>query len=90
MIDWRSKGGAEMDFVLSMPDRGGIIPIEIKSGSARPGLLSKSFHAFLDVFSPHSAIFLNKDLFHIEKVKGTYVSYIPNHWFLLFGPGLII
>lgn len=87
---WRSKGGAEMDFVLSMPDRGGIIPIEIKSGAARPGLLSKSFHAFLDVFSPQSAIFLNKDLFHIEKVKQTWVYYIPNHWFLLFGPGLII
>ncbi len=87
---WRSKGGAEIDFVLSIPDKGGIIPIEIKSGPARPGLLSKSFHAFLDVFSPPTAIFLNRDLFHIEKVKQTCVYYIPNHWFLLFGSGLII
>jgi uncharacterized protein len=87
---WRSKGGAEIDFVLSVPDKGGIIPIEIKSGAARPGLLSKSFHAFLNIFSPKAAIFLNRDLFHIEQVKQTRVYYIPNHWFLLFGPGLIL
>jgi predicted AAA+ superfamily ATPase len=87
---WRSKGGAEMDFVLSVPGKGGLIPIEIKAGAARSGLLSKSFHAFLDYFSPGSAIFLNRDLFHIEKVKQTLVYYIPNHWFLLYGLGFIV
>jgi predicted AAA+ superfamily ATPase len=84
---WRSKGGAEMDFVLK--GESGIVPVEIKSGPARPGLLSRSFHAFLDFFSPPTAIFLNRDLFHIEKVKQTRVYYLPHHWFLLFGPGLI-
>ncbi len=86
---WRSKGGAEIDFVLSVPGKGGIIPVEVKAGSGRPGLLSKSFHAFLDYFSPARAIFLNRDLFHIEKVKSTDVYYIPNHWFLLFGLDII-
>lgn len=86
---WRSKGGAEIDFVLSVPGKGGVIPVEVKAGPGRPGLLSKSFHAFLDYFSPGRAIFLNRDLFHIEKVKGTDVYYIPNHWFLLFGLDII-
>lgn len=87
---WRTRSGAEVDFVLSMPEKGEVIPIEIKAGSARPGLLSRSFHAFLDHFSPGTAIFLNRDLFHIVKIKRTWVYYIPNHWFLLFGLALII
>lgn len=86
---WRSKGGAEIDFVLSVPGQDSVMPVEVKAGPGRPGLLSKSFHAFLDYFSPGRAIFLNRDLFHIEKVKGTEVYYIPNHWFLLFGMDII-
>jgi predicted AAA+ superfamily ATPase len=84
---WRTKAGAEMDFVLLK--NGAVLPIEIKVGPGRPGLLSRSFHAFLDRFSPHWAIFLNRDLFHIEKVKQTRVFYIPNYWFLLYGLELI-
>ncbi len=72
-----------MDFVL--PSKGGLVPLEIKAGTARPGLLSRSFHAFLDHFSPGAAVFLNRDLFHVEKIKQTKVYYVPVHWFLLFG-----
>jgi len=85
---WRSKSGAEVDFVLLAKDK--VIPAEIKAGPARAGLLSRSFHAFLDRFSPETAIFLNKDLFHIEKVKQTRVYYLPLHWFLLYGSELIL
>ena len=84
---WRTKGGAEIDFVL--PGKNGVIPVEIKSGSAKAGLLSRSFHSFLEAFSPATAIFLNRDLFHIEKLHKTRVYYIPNHWFLLYGLGII-
>ena len=84
---WRSKAGAEVDFVLQV--KGEAIPIEIKSGSARPGLLSRSFNSFLEGYLPGTAVFLNKDLFHVEPVKQTLVYYVPVHWFLLFGPGLI-
>jgi uncharacterized protein len=84
---WRTKGGAEMDFILHGNE--GIIPVEIKSGPAKPGSLSRSFHSFLERFSPASAVFLNRDLFHIEKIKNTTVYYIPIHWFLLYGPGII-
>ncbi len=84
---WRTKGGAEVDFVLQ--GKGGIVPIEIKAGTARPGLLSRSFHAFLDHFSPGAAVFLNRDLFHVEKIKQTRVFYVPTHWFLLLGLALV-
>jgi hypothetical protein len=84
---WRTKSGAEIDFVLT--GENGVIPVEIKSGTAKPGLLSRSFHSFLETFSPATAVFLNKDLFHIEKKNKTLVYYIPNHWFLLHGLHLI-
>ncbi len=84
---WRTKTGAEVDFVLNRGE--GEIPIEIKAGAARPGVLSKSFHAFLNRFSPRRAVYLNKDLFHIEKVKETTVYYLPSHWFLLYGTSFL-
>jgi len=84
---WRTKGGAEMDFVIS--HNGSNLPVEIKSGPAKPGLLSRSFHSYLDNFSPTQAIFLNRNLFHIQQFKKTQVFYIPNHWFLLYGPALL-
>jgi predicted AAA+ superfamily ATPase len=80
---WRTKAGAEIDFVFQRNDN--IIPIEIKSGSAIPGRYSRSFHSFLNRFSPEMAIYLNKDIFKIDKVGNTKVFSIPIHWFLLFG-----
>jgi predicted AAA+ superfamily ATPase len=84
---WRTKSGAEMDFVLKKD--GIAIPIEIKSGSAVPGRYSKSFHSFLKRFSPRSAIYLNKDVFEIDMVGHTKVFRIPTHWFLLMGPEMV-
>ena len=86
---WRTKSGAEMDFVLR-PGTNVVVPIEIKTSTARPRLLTKSFHSFLNSFSPTKAILLNRDLFHIEKIKQTKVYYIPIHWFLLYGLKLIV
>jgi len=80
---WRTKAGAEMDFVFIK--NGIAIPIEIKSGSAIPGRYPRSFHSFLNRFSPELAIYLNKDMFKIEIVDNTKVFCIPTHWFLLSG-----
>ncbi len=45
---WRTKAGAEMDFVFQRNDNA--IPIEIKSGTAVPGRYSRSFHSYLNRF----------------------------------------
>ena len=80
---WRTKAGAEMDFVFI---KNGIpIPIEIKSGSAIVGRYPRSFHSFLNRFSPKTAIYLNKDIFKMDRVNHTNIFCIPTHWFLLFG-----
>ena len=84
---WRTKAGAEMDFVLIK--EANPIPIEIKSGPAVSGRYTRSFHAFLNRFSPKTAIFLNKNIFDINCVNQTKVFCIPIHWFLLFGHEMI-
>jgi len=67
----------------------GIIPIEVKTGSAKIGTLTRSFHSFLDTYKPPKAVFLNKDRFGLFKVGQTDVYYIPLYWFLVSGNNMI-
>ena len=85
---WRTKSKAEVDFVYSKANQA--VPIEIKTGSARVGTLTRSFHSFLDTFSPPKAIFVNRDKFAHIKVQDTDVFYIPIPWFLLGGVDLVL
>lgn len=84
---WRTKSKAEVDFVYSREDR--ITPVEVKTGSANIGTLTRSFHSFIESYNPPKAIFLNKDKFAYFKVNQTDVYYVPLHWFLLAGSGMI-
>nr|MBP7654744.1 ATP-binding protein [Candidatus Dependentiae bacterium] len=79
---WRTKAGAEVDFVLTFGNN--IIPIEVKSGSVKSGMISKSFHSFIDNFKPVAGICLNKDTFDIANISGSRIYYIPIHWFLIY------
>jgi hypothetical protein len=85
---WRTKSKAEMDFIYSRGEH--IIPIEVKTGSARIGTLTRSFHSFIDTYNPRQAVFINKDKFGHLKVGETDVYYIPVTWFLLFGVGMLV
>jgi len=73
---WRTKSKAEVDFVYSREDR--ITPIEVKTGSAAVGTLTRSFHSFIETHNPSRAIFLNKDKFAHFRVNQTDVYYIPS------------
>ncbi|MCP4151541.1 MAG: ATP-binding protein, partial [bacterium] len=83
---WRTKSKAEVDFILS--GEGGIIPVEVKAGSARIGTLTRSFHSFIDTYKPRQAVFINKDKFGYTRVHETDVFYIPVYWFLLISGNL--
>jgi predicted AAA+ superfamily ATPase len=84
---WRTKSKAEVDFIYSRGEH--IIPIEVKTGSAKIGTLTRSFHSFLDTHHPPMAVFLNKDKFAHLQVGQTHVYYIPLHWFLIGGIDMI-
>lgn len=84
---WRTKSKAEVDFIYSRGEQ--VIPIEVKTGSAKVGTLTRSFHSFLDTYKPPKAVFLNKDKFGLLKVGQTDVYYIPLYWFLVAGNNMI-
>ncbi len=85
---WRTKSGAEVDFVIKSKER--IIPIEVKISTAKQEKLSKSFHSFIKKFEPRIAVYLNKDYFGTRKVNGTNVFFIPVKWFLVYGLKMIL
>ena len=47
---WRSKGGAEVDFVLQRPS--GLLAVEAKAGALAPGRLPRSARSFLAAYAP--------------------------------------
>ena len=53
---WRSKSGAEVDFVLRSGDT--LVGIEVKAGNAR-GKLTRSAHSFIDAYSPERFVVIN-------------------------------
>lgn len=84
---WRTKTGAEVDFVLRSESR--ITPIEVKFLSANVGTLPKSFYSFIDSYQPEKVILLNRDRFGHFRKKTTDVFYIPAHWFILRGKEIL-
>ena len=69
---WRTKGKAEVDFVLVNNE---LIPIEVKS----LGKVKKGFLSFLKTYKPKKAIVFSEKDFGIKKIERTKVLFIP-HW----------
>ena len=61
LIYWKSRGDAEIDFLLTTSD--GIIPIEVK---ASPRVQSKSLNVYMDKFKPKYGIRLSTKNFGFE------------------------
>lgn len=76
---WRTKAGSEVDFVIDTGNKQ-YIPIEVKSGPATIGRLSKSFHSFIDSYKPRRAVFANKNLVGQIRIKQTDIFYLPFYW----------
>ncbi len=77
---WRTKDKAEVDFVIH--ELGNTIPIEVKFTKLKKTEISRSFHSFINKYSPKKAIIVNLDLETEIIIKETTVSFIP-YWKLL-------
>ena len=70
---WRTKSGAEVDFVLE--ERDSIVPIEVKlSGSCA---LGKSFYSFIQKHKPKRALIITLDELSKRKIGSTTVCSVP-------------
>ncbi len=75
---WRTKAGAEVDFILHTTDA--IVPIEIKYSPFTGEKLSKSFMSFIDSFKPEYAIVLTKNYWGVTQKNKTKVLFIPIYY----------
>ncbi len=72
---WRTKSGAEVDFVLSRsPEE--ILPIEVKYRSVKKTTISRSFRSFLQAYKPAIGIIITKDFLGVETFEGCRVHFI--------------
>lgn len=76
---WRTKGKAEMDFVI---ERGlSPLPVEVKARALKRPEIQQSFRIFLKDYSPEEAWVVNLSLDAEIKVENTTVRFLP--WYKL-------
>jgi len=75
---WRTKAGAEVDFILNVAD--GIIPIEVKYSSLSGEKLSRGFLSFVDTFKPPRAVVMTKDFWGRAKRAKTEILFLPVYY----------
>lgn len=73
---WRTKSGAEVDFVLKM-DFETVIPIEVKYRNMTGLTLSRGYKSFLDAYQPKKGFVITKDQVGILDYNGSPIYFIP-------------
>lgn len=73
---WRSKSGAEVDFVLATPE-GRILPVEVKYQNMSSPKITRSLRSFLSTYEPEVTIIVTKDYFGKTTVGHSAVEFIP-------------
>lgn len=86
---WRTKSGAEVDFIISSPETGKPIPIEVKS--TPKDTLGKSLTSFIKKYQPEDAfIYFPSGKAHTRQYRAdsqqTKVQFIPYHLLPLSQP----
>lgn len=75
---WRTKAGAEVDFVVRR--KGEIVPIEVKFSTFNREKISRSFTSFIESFRPGCGIILTKDFWGKDKRQNTKIFFIPVYY----------
>jgi predicted AAA+ superfamily ATPase len=75
---WRTKAGAEVDFVLHAG--GDIIPVEVKYSKFEREKASRSFTNFVESFNPSRGVVLTRDFRGKMTVAKTEVFLMPVYY----------
>jgi len=70
---WRSKAGAEMDFVVE--HQGRLLACEVKAGDSRASV-SRSARSFIDAYQPEQLLIVNSRLYPEITVGSTRVRFL--------------
>jgi predicted AAA+ superfamily ATPase len=72
---WRSKGGAEVDFILNAGTE--ILPMEVKYKELKTNNVSKSLGSYISEHKPSKVYVVNKNFYDSRVFEGTTVDFIP-------------
>jgi uncharacterized protein len=72
---WRTKDGAEVDFVFSIGDI--IVPIEVKYKKYKKPEITRSLHSFISAYKPKTAHIINLDFKAEVQAGSTKVYFTP-------------
>lgn len=75
---WRTKAGAEVDFVVHLGDR--LIPIEVKYSPFDTPKISRSLANFIDSFKPERTLVLTKNYWGQIKREKTSILFVPVYY----------
>lgn len=75
---WRTKAGAEVDFVFRI--KGELIPIEVKFSKFEYPKISKSFASFIESFKPRQGVILTKNYWNMVKKNNTKILFVPVYY----------
>ena len=73
---WRTKSGAEVDFVLYFNDEF-ILPIEVKYQNMKHANLSRSYRSFIEAYKPKTGIVITKNFIGKMEVGDCTIQFIP-------------
>lgn len=71
---WRTKSGAEVDFVLKCGET--IIPVEVKYRTMRGPKITRGFRSFLHAYKPSQSIIITKSFTGREKIENCEVNFL--------------
>lgn len=72
---WRTKDGAEVDFVVDYVYQQ--LPIEVKYAKLKKGKVNRSLRSFIKKYQPEKALVVNLTLEKEEKIENTRVVFLP-------------
>lgn len=84
---WRSKDGAEVDFVLLLPGEI-LVPLEVKFSELKEIRISRSLRSFLERYKPKKALIINLSFEGRAEFNSSEVVALP-YFRLIKGPSLL-
>lgn len=73
---WRTKSGAEVDFVLYQSDDR-LIPVEVKAQRMAKPTISRGYRSFLEAYKPKTAFLITENLLDRLEIGETSLHCIP-------------
>lgn len=72
---WRTKSGAEIDFILEKGKN--TLPIEVKYSLGQTLNIGKSFYSFLQKYRPPSALIITRNIWGRKTIDNTHLYFLP-------------